>query len=63
LGCLSSRAGDGDRCKLEIDLLSRIENAPIESKVRCKLVRKIIEGASVSPIEEELDKELKKEPT
>jgi len=52
-----------DRCKLEIDLLATIENAPIESKVRCKLVRKIIEGASVSSIEEELDKELNKEPT
>jgi hypothetical protein len=52
-----------DRCKLEIGVLSTIENAPIESKMRCRLVRKIIEGASVSSIMEELDKELKKEPT
>jgi hypothetical protein len=50
-----------DRSKLEIDLLFAIEKAPIESKARCKLVRKIIEGAPIKSIEEELDEELKKE--
>ena len=49
--------------KLEIDLLSVIENAPVQPKVRCKLVRQVIEGAPHSMIEEEIDKEAKIEPT
>jgi hypothetical protein len=46
-----------DRCKTELDLLSKIEKAPIEPKVRCDLVWKIIDGASIPSIEEELTKE------
>ena len=34
-----------DQCKQELNLLSEIENAPIDAKARCKLVRKIIKGA------------------
>ena len=52
-----------DRSKVELALLSTIENAPIESKARCKLVRKIIEGIPASSIERDLDEELKKEPS
>lgn len=52
-----------DRCKQELYLLSAIENAPIDARVRCKLVRKIIEGAPPASIEEELDEERKRETT
>ena len=45
-----------DRCKAEIGLLSMIESAPIESKGRCALVCKILQGAQISSIEEELEK-------
>jgi hypothetical protein len=52
-----------DRCKQELYLLSAIENAPIDAKLRCKLVRRIIEGAPPASIEEELDEERKRETT
>ena len=45
-----------DRCKTELDILSRIEKAPIASKLRCELVLKIIDGAPIASIEEELKK-------
>ena len=45
-----------DRCKAELDILSRIEKAPIESKLRCELVLKIVDGAPYASIEEELKK-------
>jgi hypothetical protein len=44
------------RCKDELDLLARIEKAPIESKARCEFVGQILDG---SPFES-IDKELKK---
>jgi hypothetical protein len=44
-----------DRCATELDLLLRIEKTTIESKQRCNLVWKIIQGASVSSIEAELE--------
>jgi flagellar motor component MotA len=52
-----------DRCKQELYLLSAIENTPIDAKLRCKLVRRIIEGAPPASIEEELDEERKRETT
>ena len=45
-----------DRCKTELDILSKIEKSPIESKLRCELVLKIIAGAPIESIEEELNK-------
>ncbi len=44
-----------ERCKREIDLLSRIEDARIEPKDRCSLVWKIIQGAETSSVEQELE--------
>jgi hypothetical protein len=52
-----------ERSKAELDLLATIENAPIESKARCKLVRQIIEGVPASSIERDLAEELKREPS
>lgn len=46
-----------DRCKAELNLLSRIKEAPVESRLRCSLVRKVIDGAPIRSIEEELRKE------
>ena len=43
-----------DRCKLDLDILSKIEKAPIESKLRCELAWKIIDGAEIPSIEEDL---------
>jgi hypothetical protein len=45
-----------DRCKAELDLLSRIEKAPLESRSRCELVCRILDGAAIESIEEELKK-------
>jgi hypothetical protein len=45
-----------DRCKTELDLLSKIEKASVEPKMRCDLVWKTIDGAPVRSIEEELVK-------
>ncbi|MBU2055532.1 MAG: hypothetical protein KJ936_08400 [Proteobacteria bacterium] len=49
-----------DRCREELDLLSRIEKAPLESRDRCELVRRILAGDSIKLIDEEL---IKKEST
>lgn len=49
------------RCATELDLLSKIEKAPIESKARCKLVSQIIDGMPLSLIEEGLKKESSQE--
>ena len=46
-----------DTCEIELDLLAKIKEAPIESKLRCHLVWKLIKGVSVQSIEEELKKE------
>ena len=46
-----------DRCKRELDLLSRIEEAPVEPRLRCNLVWKIINGAPIPSVEEELKRE------
>jgi len=47
--------GIKSRCRAELDLLSRIEKVPIESRDRCELVFRILAG---DPIEQ-IDKELK----
>jgi hypothetical protein len=47
---------DEDRCNRELDLLDRIENAPIESKDRCEFVCKILGGSPFESINEELKK-------
>jgi hypothetical protein len=46
-----------DRSRTELEFLSRIEKATVESKLRCKLVWKIIKGDPIPSIEEELKKE------
>ncbi|MGO9721309.1 MAG: hypothetical protein ACLPOA_12160 [Methylocella sp.] len=46
--------GIKDRCKAELDLLSRIEKASIEAKHRCGLVLQILAGDALGPIEETL---------
>jgi hypothetical protein len=46
--------GVKDRCKAELDLLARIENASIEAKHRCSLVLQILAGDALGPIEETL---------
>jgi hypothetical protein len=48
--------GIKDRCRNELDLLSRIEKAPLESRDRCELVRRILAGDSIKLIDEELSK-------
>jgi hypothetical protein len=48
-----------DRCDVELDLLFRIQDAPIASRQQCGLVWKIIQGDAVSSIEAELE-ELRK---
>ena len=45
-----------DRPTEELDLLARIEKAPMESKDRCELVWKILAGSPSGPIDEELKK-------
>jgi hypothetical protein len=48
--------GIRDRCKGELDLLSRIEKAPIESRDRCELACRILNGDSIEAIDETLKK-------
>ena len=43
-----------EQCKNELELLARIEKAPMESKVRCELVWKILAGSPAGTIDEEL---------
>jgi hypothetical protein len=45
-----------DRSKAELDLLARIEKAPLESKARCELVCEILGGFPLEPIDDELRK-------
>jgi len=42
------------RCKADLALLSRIKNASLENKDRCKLVWGLLDGRSVKSIEEDL---------
>jgi hypothetical protein len=49
-----------ERCEEELDLLFKIQDAPIKSKLQCGLVWEIIRGTAIPAIEEEL-KKLKKE--
>lgn len=42
--------GIKDRCKAELELLSRIEKAPMEARDRCELVWQILTGNSTEPI-------------
>ncbi len=46
--------GIKDRCRAELDLLSRIEKEPLESRKRCELVRKILAGEPTADIEKAL---------
>ncbi len=50
---LSSR-GIKKRCKDELDLLSRIEVSPLDSRDRCGLVHKIITGTPIDAVYSEL---------
>ena len=45
-----------DQCKKELDLLARIEKAPIDSKDCCELVSMILAGSPPEPIDAELKK-------
>jgi hypothetical protein len=45
-----------DRCKAELDLLSEIEKASLESRDRCELVCMILDGAPVELVDEEMKK-------
>src|SRR3984893_4467442 len=48
--------GIKDRCKAELNLLTRIEKAPMESRVRCELVWRILNEDSIEAIDETLKK-------
>lgn len=48
--------GIRDRCRSELDLLSRIEKEPLESRQRCELVCRILSGDSIAAIDESLKK-------
>jgi hypothetical protein len=53
--CLDLRArGIKGRCKAELELLSRIEKASIESRDRCELVWRVLTGDSITAIDEAL---------
>jgi hypothetical protein len=48
--------GIKDRCKAELNLLTRIEKAPMESRDRCELVWRILSDNSIEAIDETLKK-------
>ncbi len=48
--------GIKERCKLELNLLSRIEKAPVDARDRCELVSRLIAGDEVNSIDEALKK-------
>jgi hypothetical protein len=48
--------GIKDRCKVELNLLTRIEKAPMESRDRCELVWRILSDNSIEAIDETLKK-------
>jgi hypothetical protein len=55
--CRDLRArGIKERCRVEIELLSRIEKASIESRERCELVWRVFKGDSIQAIGETLKK-------
>jgi len=45
-----------EHCQAELDLLGRLEKAPVEARVRCEIVCMILDGAPVAAAEEELKK-------
>ena len=55
LGNLRAR-GIKDRCKAELNLLTRIEKAPMEPRDRCELVWQILSDNSIEAIDETLKK-------
>jgi len=48
-----------DRCKTDLGLIGKIEEASIEPRDRCLLVQQIIRGAPVSAVEEQLEERKK----
>jgi hypothetical protein len=46
--------GIKERCRAELNLLSKIEKASMEAKHRCDLVLQILAGDAPGPIEETL---------
>jgi hypothetical protein len=48
--------GIKDRCKAELNLLTRIEKTPMGSRVRCELVWRILSEDSIEAIDETLKK-------
>jgi hypothetical protein len=48
--------GIKDRCKAELNLLARIEKAPMDSRERCELVWRILSDNSIEAIDEILKK-------
>jgi hypothetical protein len=51
--CRDLRArGIKDRCLAELDLISRIEKAPLEARDRCDLIWRILRGESIQAIDE-----------
>ena len=46
--------GIKDRCRDDLDLLSRIEKEPLESRQRCELARRVLSGDSIAAIDETL---------
>jgi hypothetical protein len=48
--------GIKDRCKAELNLLTRIEKAPMESRDRCELVWRILSDDSIEAVDETLKK-------
>lgn len=48
--------GAEDQCNADLDLLSKIEKAPIESRPRCELVSMILDGYTSDLVNDELKK-------
>lgn len=48
--------GIKDRCKTELDLISRIKDAPMEARDRCEFVWRILGGESIDAVDEALKK-------
>jgi hypothetical protein len=48
-----------DRCDVELDLILRIQEAPIASNHQCGLVWRIIQGTAISTVEADME-ELKR---
>jgi hypothetical protein len=54
--CADRLGGIKDRCKAELNLLTRIEKASMESRERCELVWRILSDNSIDAIDEILKK-------